>query len=128
MAKLNLETNGRASFMCPGCVQSHTVRVSGENAWQWNGDVDAFTLQPSVLFQSGHFDPYRRQDKPCWCTYNAEHPDDPAPFKCVRCHSFITDGRIQFLGDSTHEKANQTVEIPDWENDEKTEDEKTQLM
>jgi hypothetical protein len=31
------------------------------------------------------------------------------------CHSFITDGRIQFLGDCTHRLAGQTVPIPDWE-------------
>ena len=119
MAKLQLEPDGRASFMCPGCGQSHTVRVSGEGAWTWNGNVDAFTLQPSVLFQSGHFDPYRRPDKACWCTYNAEHPDEPATFKCVRCHSFVTDGKIAFLGDSTHALAGQTVEIPEWESDVK---------
>jgi hypothetical protein len=114
MAKLKLESEGRASFMCPGCGQSHAVRVSGENAWTWNGNEDAFTLQPSVLFQSGHFDTYRDPErKTCWCTYNADHTEEPAPFKCVRCHSFITDGKIQFLGDSTHELAGQTVEIPE---------------
>jgi hypothetical protein len=29
------------------------------------------------------------------------------------CHSFITDGFIQFLDDCTHPLAGQTVEIPD---------------
>ena len=29
------------------------------------------------------------------------------------CHSWVTDGRIQFLNDSTHELAGQTVELPD---------------
>ena len=29
------------------------------------------------------------------------------------CHSFITDGRIQFLGDCTHELKGQTVELPE---------------
>ena len=31
------------------------------------------------------------------------------------CHSFVTDGRIQFLGDCTHKLAGQTVDLPDWE-------------
>lgn len=31
------------------------------------------------------------------------------------CHSFIKEGMIQFLPDSTHKLAGQTVEIPDWE-------------
>jgi hypothetical protein len=29
------------------------------------------------------------------------------------CHSFVTDGRIQFLSDCTHELAGQTVDLPD---------------
>jgi len=32
----------------------------------------------------------------------------------VVCHSFVTDGRIQFLGDCTHTLAGQTVDLPDW--------------
>jgi hypothetical protein len=28
---------------------------------------------------------------------------------------FVTDGRIQFLGDCTHALAGQTVDLPDWE-------------
>jgi hypothetical protein len=30
------------------------------------------------------------------------------------CHSFVTDGRIQFLNDCTHPLAGQTVDIPEW--------------
>ena len=30
------------------------------------------------------------------------------------CHSFVIDGRIQFLSDCTHALANQTVDLPDW--------------
>lgn len=29
------------------------------------------------------------------------------------CHSFVRDGRIQFLSDCTHKLANQTVDLPD---------------
>jgi hypothetical protein len=30
------------------------------------------------------------------------------------CHSFVVDGRIQFLGDCTHHLAGQTVDLPPW--------------
>ena len=30
------------------------------------------------------------------------------------CHSFVTDGRIQFLGDCTHSLAGQTVDLPEF--------------
>ena len=32
----------------------------------------------------------------------------------MACHTFVTDGRIQFLGDCTHALAGQTVDLPDW--------------
>ncbi len=34
--------------------------------------------------------------------YCAEHPHDPSPFHCERCHSFVTNGEIRFLSDCTH--------------------------
>lgn len=50
---------------------------------------------------------------------HGRYPDDgefPYDTKNV-CHSFIKDGKIQFLGDCTHALANQTVDLPDWEQD-----------
>lgn len=38
----------------------------------------------------------------------------PAPVPFV-CHSFVVDGRIQFLGDCTHELVDKTVDIPDFD-------------
>ena len=114
MAKLTIEPEGRASFNCPGCGMTHTLRISGEGAWQWNGSADTPTLQPSVLFQSGHYAPGHQGDR-CWCTYNAEHLEDKDPFICVRCHSFVTNGKIQFLGDCTHALVGQTVDLLDVE-------------
>jgi hypothetical protein len=29
------------------------------------------------------------------------------------CHSFVTDGKIQFLNDCTHSLKDQTVDLPD---------------
>jgi len=112
-AKLNLEPEGRASFQCPGCGTSHVLRVSGPLPWNWNGSIESPTLTPSVLFTSGHYAPGWKGPK-CWCTYNAEHPEEKDSFSCVRCHSFITDGKIRFLPDSTHGLAGQTVDLPDW--------------
>ncbi|MNJ76318.1 hypothetical protein D3C77_735750 [compost metagenome] len=31
------------------------------------------------------------------------------------CHSFVTDGRSQYLTDCTHALAGQTVDLPEWE-------------
>ena len=78
-------------FHCPGCKSSHPFEVEAPNGtgWNWNGSFDKPTFTPSLLV---------------W----ASRPEQ-------RCHSFVTDGRIQFLGDSYHSLAGQTVEIPDWD-------------
>ncbi|GJD93385.1 DUF6527 family protein [Methylobacterium iners] len=110
---LRVAEGGLLMFWCPGCDGAHSVRV-GEGAgprWGFNGDYDRPTFTPSVLVRSGHHIP-EQAGKPCWCSYNAEHPERPAPFTCTVCHSFVTDGQIQFLTDSTHALAGQTVPVP----------------
>lgn len=102
-------------FWCPGCEKYHGPRIEstlGRSVWAWNGDRERPTLSPSVLVRSGHHVPEHMPGSPCWCTYNAEHPEQPTSFKCYVCHSFVTDGRIQFLSDCTHALAGQTVDLP----------------
>lgn len=79
-------------FWCPGCEEAHCVNVGGTEPgpkWAWNGSLDRPTFSPSLLV---------------W------HGDEAKPTK--RCHSFVVDGRIQFLGDCSHQLANSTVDIP----------------
>lgn len=80
-------------FHCPGCKYGHPFEVDAPNGtgWTWNGSLDKPTFTPSLLVHGGGI---------------GTHP---------RCHSFVTDGRIQFLSDCEHALANQTVELPDWD-------------
>lgn len=98
-------------FECPGCKDRHLVAVGDGRGprWGWNGDMAAPTFTPSILVRSGHHIPGHEGD--CWCTWadKNEFPD----LKCGVCHSFVTDGRIQFLGDCTHALAGQTVDLPE---------------
>lgn len=108
------------AFWCQGCRVSHSVSVGQIGTWGWNGDAEKPTFTPSVLVRSGHYASHARPDDSCWCKYNAEqvaNGGQPTSFKCGVCHSFVTDGRIQFLGDCTHELAGQTVDLPDWPDD-----------
>lgn len=58
----------------------------GINAtWQFNGDLEKPTISPSVLATGEK-----------------------------RCHSYVKDGKIQFLGDCDHVLKGQTVELPEW--------------
>lgn len=94
-------------FWCPGCKEAHGVT----SAWSFNGNYDNPTLSPSILIASGHYCHLYEAGNPCWCTYNKEHLDNPAPFKCDVCHSFLRDGRIEFLSDCTHELAGKIVDL-----------------
>jgi len=74
-------------FKCPGCNVGHQFDT---RRWQFNGDVEKPTFTPSLLYNGDLGNPRR-----------------------PRCHSFVTDGNIQFLDDCTHALAGQTVPIPD---------------
>lgn len=111
MKRARIEANGEISVRCPGCGVTHSVNAT----WTFNGDVARPTFSPSLLVTNGHFISTFKPRDSCWCTYNAAHPGDPSPFKCNRCHSFVNNGRIQFLTDSTHELAGQTVDLAEFE-------------
>ncbi len=71
-------------FYCPGCQHSHHFT----DGWTFNGDFEKPTVSPSILVNQGRVNPTAHV-----------------------CHSFIRDGKIQFLGDCTHDLAGQTVEM-----------------
>lgn len=103
-------------FWCPGCNEAHGIK-HGVGGWKWNGSADKPTFTPSILVRNGHHASHFKAGDSCWCTYNAEQAakgEEPTSFGCGICHSFVTDGRIQFLSDCTHALAGQTVDLPDW--------------
>lgn len=117
----------RLSFHCPGCDQDHGIVVAGPGAWGYNHNPEAPTFTPSVLIRSGHYTHDDQKPGNCWCDFEErlgeaqarrlrKHSQDSlgSDFKCYLCHSFVTDGRIQFLSDSTHDLAGQTVDLPEW--------------
>lgn len=88
-------------FICPGCKTGHRYVVKwgqkeiedmkrlgyGTPTWQFNGDLESPTFTPSLLY----------------------HKSDVQPL----CHIYMTNGKIQFLSDCTHELAGQTVDLAD---------------
>ena len=91
---------GGLLFHCPGCHANHVVMVgTGPGPrWGWNGDVEHPTFTPSVLVTYNGADAGRDRGD--------GHMAPPAV-----CHSFVNEGRIQFLGDCTHALAGQTVDL-----------------
>jgi len=76
-------------FYCGGCKTHHCVPVTNPARWAWNGSTDKPTLTPSILV-----------------TYDMGEDHTPN-----RCHSFVTNGEIQYLSDCTHALAGQTVPL-----------------
>ena len=89
---------------CPGCEfldedgeprgGLHMLPISepGSPKWDFDGNLDAPTLAPSILTRTNR----------------------PEEFIC---HSFLRAGVFEYLGDCTHHLANQQVPIPplpDW--------------
>lgn len=105
-----LERN-HLGFWCPGCKEMHIVSVDA-GGWAFNQNYDYPTFHPSILVKSGHYSSAHKEGKDCWCTFDQKYPDQaPTKFKCFICHSFVVDGKIQFLPDCSHEFAGQTIPL-----------------
>jgi len=105
---------GRLGFHCPGCDSMHVVNVNPATnpCWGFNGDYERPTFTPSVLVRWGHHVPGVGGRGPdSRCQFGCDDPEDGNPACCGVCHSFVTDGQIQFLGDCTHALAGQTVPL-----------------
>ena len=94
------ERLGRGCWVwCPGCDYQHRFVIADEDGhvppgpvWGWDGNLEAPTFEGSLLVYE-------------------------APEHHPRCHSFVRAGRWEFLGDSGHHLAGQTVPmvpLPDW--------------
>jgi hypothetical protein len=111
-SKFRLQSDGRGGrllmWYCQGCDEPHAVSLDGPmrpgeancGPWAWNGDAQAPTFSPSVNVRPG----------------GRKAPGEPG-----RCHTFITNGTVQFLADCEHALAGQTLpmaDLPDWLQDE----------
>lgn len=97
--KLSKADDGMLIFFCEGCQQCHGVN----NRWTFNGDLDRPTFTPSILVRGT----VPITDKEHELLMAGQYVE-PKPFVC---HSFVTDGKIQYLNDCTHKLAGQTVEL-----------------
>lgn len=97
--------DGLVGFWCAGCSEMHMVNTDASDrpAWGFNGNYEVPTFTPSILVTGVR----RPTDDEC-DRIMAGEKIEPTPRVC---HSFVTDGRIQFLGDCTHALAGQTVAL-----------------
>jgi hypothetical protein len=112
MSQLNkvlLGEGGSLTFWCPGCDGAHAIQHGAGSGprWGWNGSLESPTFTPSVLVRG-----VQRVTEEEHAVLMAGGHIEPRPFVC---HSFVTDGCIQFLGDCTHALAGKTVDLPNWD-------------
>jgi hypothetical protein len=87
-------------FYCLGCDEIHQIT----DKWEFNNDFNNPTFSPSYLTWN---DP----------NPNADPKYDPKGKyrNGFRCHSFIKEGKIEYLNDCTHKLAGKTVQLPEVE-------------
>lgn len=100
-------------FVCPACKCAHAIASKNNSiglpAWSFNMDMEKPTVSPSIKVIGRHPKGYSNGTH-APMGWNGEYVDDI-------CHSFVKDGKIQFLSDCTHELAGKTLEIPEFDSD-----------
>ncbi|WP_244497607.1 DUF6527 family protein [Aureimonas sp. AU40] len=96
---LRTVSDGGYLLHCPGCNQRHRVGPG----WSFNDDYDAPTFRPSILVTG--VQPLTDAE------YDRAMGGEAIEPRPLVCHSFVTDGQIQFLDDCTHALAGRTVPL-----------------
>lgn len=97
-------------FVCPGCNEEHAF----DNRWKFNQDFDSPTISPSYLMRFSHSSEANNKKALDFHKNKGRYPTlKELPYDTHEvCHSFIKNGKIQFLNDCTHKLKGQTVELP----------------
>lgn len=108
--KIVKANDGRLLFRCEGCKGHHGVN----DTWQFNGSFENPTFSPSILVKSTKLTDKGLADLEAWekAGYPSRNGESFDSVPTV-CHSFVRDGKIQYLNDCTHELAGKTVELKD---------------
>jgi len=97
-AKLIDEDKGTIKIKCPaGHLHFINTKVPNQlNAqWSFNGDFEKPTFSPSIREKTGYY-------------VNPESADKGSSHIC---HFTVTEGKIHFYDDCTHELKNQTLDL-----------------
>jgi len=96
MPKLKKRIVTYYSFYCVGCKHQHSYTVFDDNTgWQFNGNLDSPSFTPSLLNVAKELNEKTG-------VYDIEKS---------RCHLFVTNGKIIYCGDCTHELSGNTVDM-----------------
>lgn len=101
MAKvLRSVKGGGYTFWCLGCEEYHQINTN-KVQWEFNGDLEKPTFSPSYLTWLDPNPNANVERKPEWEKFRLG----------FRCHSYIKEGKIEYLGDCTHKLAGKIVDM-----------------
>ena len=78
---------------------------AGTNSWTWNGDTEKPTLRPSIRTEGMR----EMTDEEVAKALAGETFD----IESIICHTWVNDGKVQFLDDCSHELAGSVVDLLD---------------
>lgn len=94
-----IEQNGYWIIKCKPCGQE---LIPVDKGWKFNGDFEKPTFTPSVNVRCN----------------SPDHPSYNPEAKSSVCHFIITDGKIAYCGDCTHELKGQTFDLESFTEEE----------
>lgn len=121
------------AFFCPGCKCGHAVWVSRSSGprWTFNGNMEKPTFKPSLLI-THEWDDCSKVPEEGWTDWqeNPAHKgticegtksrEVKPEFKHLIvhhrevCHVIVTDGILNYCGDSTHEFAGKSIPMQEF--------------
>lgn len=92
-------------FWCPACRRLHVY----DERWTFNGNYEAPTFTPSLKVSSGHHVAGMQMQADGKCGICERARERGVRSICGICHLHVTNGKILYSSDCTHELAGQTV-------------------
>jgi len=90
------------SHWCPGCEEYHLFSTDKPNSrgakWSFDGNEQKPSFAPSMKI-------------------SVEWSKTDAAMKDETCHYFLTEGKLNYLPDTTHEFSGRTIDLPNWKLD-----------
>ena len=113
MAKLHLNVNNEIEttyvFVCLACGNCHWIRTKGKQPiWTLTGlENNEPTISQSILVRGTVPITDEEADR-------IMHGEKIIP-KPLVCHSFVRNGKIEYLSDCSHGYAGKSIELPDFD-------------
>jgi hypothetical protein len=114
---------GYIGWACPGCMEAHFINVRNPflnpqimkimagPVWSWDENAENPTFNPSVLVTG------IQTTRDGWKWAGDWVTGEDGKLAEQRCHCFIRNGYIEYLGDCTHSLAGQRIKMVPWPED-----------